>query len=362
MIDWAARQGFSTARTRAYAAEGRLSYEPIVGWLRSEICRTTLSRLEKVWLTELSRLLPELLIEMPDLPPPEPLIEHWQRQRFFQAIARAILGARQPLLLVIDDLQWCDPETLEWLHYLLRADAMARLLLIGTARIEEILSNQPLHVFLSDLRGNALVTEISLEPLDAAETSRLAAHAAGEELDSYSSFRLFTETGGNPLFILETISSGFFSREPISSPLQSLEVGYPLSGDQVDKLPPKVRAVIATRLDQLSPPVRELAALASATGRAFTIQLLVEASGASENDVVRWLDELWQRRIVRELEANRYDFSHDKIREVAYAEISPPARILIHRRIAQALEKIYASDLGPVSGQLAVHFERAGQI
>jgi DNA-binding SARP family transcriptional activator/predicted ATPase len=360
LFEWATRQGLSTARTRAYAAEGRLSYDPIIDWLRSVACRTAIHRLEKVWLTELARLLPELLAETPDLPPPEPLTEHWQRQKFFQALARAILGAQQPLLLVFDDLQWCDPETLELLHYLLRADPKARLLLIGTVRIEEMVSNRPLQDLLSDLRSNALSTEITIKPLDAAETSRLAAYVADRELDSEATLRLFRETEGNPLFILETVRSGFLSGNLASGAAQPNEAGYPFSLDKKEGLPPKVRAVIATRLAQLSAPARELAWLAATTGRAFTFQVLAEASGASEDDLAHWLEELWQRRIVREQGANTYDFSHDKIREVAYAEISPPARPLLHRRVARALEKIYVSDLDPVSGQLAVHFERAG--
>lgn len=361
LLEWAERLGFSTARTRAYAAEGRLSYDPIIGWLRSEACKIALSRLDTVWLTELSRLLPELLTQTPDLPPPEPLTEHWQRQKFFQAMARAILGTRQPLLLVIDDLQWCDTESLEWLHYLLRADSKARMLLVGSVRVEEMASDRPLQTFLSDLRNNALITELTLKPLDAAETSRLAAHASGGELDPTTSFRLFNETEGNPLFILEMVRSGFLSRGFTGGTLlPPAKNGSQSPMGTLERLPPKVRAVIATRLDQLSPQARELASLAAATGRSFTFRLLSEATSAADEDLIRWLEELWQRRIVRELGGDTYDFSHDKIREIAYAEISPPARLLIHRRIAQALEIIHTSDLDPVSGQLAIHFDHAG--
>jgi DNA-binding SARP family transcriptional activator len=142
LFQWAARQGISAAKSRAYAAEGTLSYGPLLDWLRSEACRIAISRLDRVWLSDIARLLPELLTETPDLPDPEPLKEHWQRQRFFQALARAMLGMRQPLLLLLDDLQWCDPETLEWLHYLLRADPQARMLLIGTVRAEDLVSNR----------------------------------------------------------------------------------------------------------------------------------------------------------------------------------------------------------------------------
>src|SRR5262249_60113576 len=112
-----------------------------------------LSGLEVVWLAEVARILPELLGDYPNLPPVEPMSGYGQRQRFFQALARAILAAPQPILLLIDDLQWCDRETLEFLHFLLRFDPSARMLLIGTARIEELPAQHALHPLLLDLRA-----------------------------------------------------------------------------------------------------------------------------------------------------------------------------------------------------------------
>ncbi len=126
LLTWAVRQGVTGARTRAYEAEGRLSYAPIIEWLRSPALAPALARLEKVWLGEIARLLPELLTQHSDLPAAAPLTEHWQRQRFFEALARGVLAIHTPLLLLIDDLQWCDQETLEWLRFLLRFDAKAK--------------------------------------------------------------------------------------------------------------------------------------------------------------------------------------------------------------------------------------------
>jgi DNA-binding SARP family transcriptional activator len=113
LLAWAAQQHAAVARTRSYAAEGQLSLAPITDWLRSEGFRPHLTRLDTVWRTEIARILPELLAEQPDLPRPEPIAEYGQRQRFFEALARAILAAPPPLMILIDDLQWCDQETLE---------------------------------------------------------------------------------------------------------------------------------------------------------------------------------------------------------------------------------------------------------
>jgi len=305
-----------------------------------------------------ARLLPELLSERPDLPHPESMTEYWQRQRFFEALARAVLQARPPLLLLIDDLQWCDQDTLEWLHYLLRFDPWGQLLVVGTARAGEGGAQHPLTVLLHDLRRAGDVTEIALSPLDAAETAKLATHVAGCELDVDQAIRLYRETEGNPLFVVETARAGIDRRLAIGD--WRLEPQSQSLISNLQSLPPRVHAVIAARLAQLSAPTRELVSLAATIGRAFTFDVFARASDYDEDSLVRGLDELWQRRIVREQGANAYDFSHDKIREVAYAEISPMHRQLMHRRVAQALEAVYASDLDPVSGQIAAHFERAG--
>ena len=98
------RQGIATAIARCYAVEGELAYTPVVAWLRAEALRPALAALDAVWLTEVARLLPDLLLERPSLPPPSPLQEDWQRQRLFEALVRALLGTHGPLLLLLDDL------------------------------------------------------------------------------------------------------------------------------------------------------------------------------------------------------------------------------------------------------------------
>jgi predicted ATPase len=115
------------------------------------------------------------------------------------------------------------------------------------------------------------------------------------------------------------------------------------------------------RLAQLSPPARDLAGLAATIGREFTFDVLARASDSDEEPLVRTLDELWQRRIVREQGTDAYDFSHDKLRQAAYASLSAARQRLLHRRVAQALETVYADNLDPVSAQVAAHYERAGQ-
>ena len=119
-------------------------------------------------------------------------------------------------------------------------------------------------------------------------------------------------------------------------------------------------AVLRQRLAQTTPGAREVTGLAAATGTDFTLDLLTEASDLDAGTVVGAVDELWRRRIVREL-GGGYEFSHDLLRDAAYDLVSPPRRWLLHRRLAAALELLHGDDTGPVAAQLAAHHAHGGQ-
>ena len=118
--------------------------------------------------------------------------------------------------------------------------------------------------------------------------------------------------------------------------------------------------MIESRLAQLSGPARDLAGVAATIGREFTTDVLAEASEAGEAALVGGLDELWRRRIVRDQGPDAYDFTHDRIREVAYLGLSPARRRHTHLLVARALERLHAGDPAPVAAQVAAHYERAG--
>jgi DNA-binding SARP family transcriptional activator len=344
LIDWCGLQGTHTATARCYAGEGRLAYAPIVTWLKSQPLHTTLLRLDAYWLTDVARLRPELLAARPEVPRPDPQLESWQRVRFFDAIAQAFRSTA-PLVLVIDDLQWADGDTIEWLQYFVRSLGETPCLVVGTARADEEQDNPPLVRMLGRLDRDDMLTAISLGPLDRAATVQLAGAVAERPLDEDDAARTYRETEGHPLFIVER------GRMEAASH----------AGTPAEPPTPLVQSVLAARLTLLSDEARAAAEVASAVGRDFRFDLLAQASDLEEDVLVRALDELWRRQIVRVHDEERWDFSHDRIREVAYSGIGPARRRLIHRRIAQGMELLFADRLDEVSASIAAHLDAGGQ-
>ncbi len=332
--DWCSRRGVATADARCYPAEGSLAYGPVAAWLRSAALRPRLRLLDATQQSEVARLLPELLIDLPGVPRPTPLPESDQRRLLFDAVASVVLRGG-PVMLVLDDLQHADRQTGRLLHYLLRVQRDARLLVVATARREEITTGHPAHELITGLQALGCFAEIALDRLSLSDTAALAKGLASAAMTEADLERLYAETEGNALFVVEALRAGWTADQPLS---------------------PRVQAVIATRLDQLSSSARALVEVAATIGREFTTDVLTAAASEAEDTLVRGLDELWRRRIVRDLGPDTYDFSHGRIREVAYLGLNPARRRLLHRRVAEALEQ--SGDGAPAT--IAAHYERAG--
>ena len=109
-------------------------------------------------------------------------VDAWQRHRFFEGLARAVLSPGRPILLVLDDVHWCDQETMDWLVFLLGFAKDERLLVASSTRIDELEHNREVVTSLRGLRSAGLVTDVELAPLDVAGTGELAAALLGREL------------------------------------------------------------------------------------------------------------------------------------------------------------------------------------
>ena len=344
LVDWSRLNGITPVTARCYAGEGRLAYAPIAAWLRTNALRPALMKLDPSWATDVARLRPELLAERPEVPAPDRQLESWQRLRFFEALAQAFRLVA-PLVLVVDDLQWADGDTIEWVQFFVRSASDTRCLVVGTVRAEEEQDNPPLGRLLGQLERDNLLTTITLGPLDRTATAQLAGEVVEHPLDETALARTFSETEGHPLFIVER------GRMELAKQ----------SGSSGDNALPQVQSVVAARLALLSDDARAAAEVAAAVGRDFRFDILAQSSDLEEDALVRALDELWRRYIVRVHSDERWDFSHDRIREVAYSGIAPARRRLIHRRIAQGMELLFANRLDEVSASIAVHLDRGGQ-
>lgn len=193
---WCAHGGAVTAEARAYPSEGAIAYGALVAWLRSEPIAAHRRHLERAHLTELARLLPEVLSEVPELAAPDPLSADKQHPRRFAAASSAIVRADAPLLLVADDLQWFDSQTLQFIHYLVRTEPEARLLVAATARREEIDADHPVSELVAALPALGAISEIGLERLSRDETGVLAERIAGTALGAADADRLHDDSEG----------------------------------------------------------------------------------------------------------------------------------------------------------------------
>jgi DNA-binding SARP family transcriptional activator len=339
---WCQRRGAGTAEARAYAAEGALAYAPVVSWLRAETFRDRLAR-HHPHRRELSRLLPELL-DGPHRRTRDTIADGEERQRLFDAVAGILLRSSSPTLLIADDLQWFDRESLQIIHYLVRLDPTVRVLIVATLRTEDARWSQDVTTLVAAAKGLGQYVEIELGRLNEADTAALAANLKHREaLKPNERQQLYRETEGNPLFIVEAVRAGW----------RSGGEGWTT---------PKVQGVIESRLANLSEPAHDVLTTAAAIGREFTTEVLTRASEVSGQTFVSALDELWRRGLIRERGVQGYDFSHDKIREVAYLGVSPVRRRHHHLRIARALEELYVLNPRAVTGIIATHYEHAGAI
>src|SRR6516165_6918554 len=341
----ARRRGAVVASSQCFGASARVALAPVADWLRNPPVRSAAATLDEVWRAEIDRLVPAEGRAEREADPKAAagsgaMADAWQRHRFFEGLARALLAVGRPMMLVLDNMQWCDQETLAFVAFCLGLAPGTQILVAGTVRTDPD-EDPGLAAWAGTMRATGLLTEISLSPFEATDTAVLAEAISGRPLAEADRTLLQALTGGFPLYVTEamrtTVDTG-----GASPPAHDLS------------------AVLGSRLEQATAAARDVAGLAAAVGTDFTLDLLTEASDLDTRAVVGAVDELWRRRIVREL-GDGYDFSHDLLRDAAYAQVSPPKRWLLHRRVAQAIELVHADDLDLVSAQLARQYARGGR-
>lgn len=253
-----------------------------------------------------------------------------------------MLQAMQPLLLILDDIQWSDGETLQLLSYLLRTDSKAKLLVIATMRTDEYPIDAVGH-FVSGLRIEGKLTEIELAPFGEEGTKRLMAATVGDELAERHSSGLYAETGGNPLFIVET--------------LQEWQTG---SNKIEFRLSPLVKSIIENRLKKLSPDNQQLVSIFAAAGRPVSLAFMAMVADLGEEEMLGIMEHFLQCKVMQETEDEKYDFTHDIIRESAYTLKNESLRRQYHRKLAQGLIAVHHEGPEAIAAEIAFHYELAG--
>lgn len=248
-----------------------------------------------------------------------------------------------PLVLVLDDLHWADKSTWEFLAQLSHRAVQLPLLIIGLCRMEDLPAER--NLLIRTLERNELLLPIPLGLLNKEESDLLAGHLLAD-LDPSQVLleRLFHETEGNPLFLVETIRA---LRDASSG--QAAKLGA-VPDHELD-LPLRIQRVIQGRLDHLDPLSSELLGTAASIGQRFNAALLREVSQRSGQEIVAALETWLRRGLVREL-GEGYEFSHAKIREAAAATLSQARSQHVHRRIALVLE----ATVPPAEPALLAHY------
>jgi DNA-binding SARP family transcriptional activator len=293
---------------------------------------------------QLSRLLPELGGPARDL-------ESSRRDRtgLFDAVVDLLtrLAAERPLMVALEDLHWADLASLELVDHVVRRRVTAPLLLLFTARDEELVDATGLDALIHELSRERALESLRLPPLTPELVGRLVASLAGDELKASElerlSSRAWRMSEGNPFLAVEA------TRESTTTPRRAAS-GSPVSD--------RARRVLGARVDRLSAAARHVADLAAVLGREFEFTVIARAAGLRPRDAAGVVDELVRRRVFRSL-GERLEFTHDLLREIIASEVAARAVPALHRAVATALARRADRDAPTLSKRLAHHYAKA---
>ncbi|WP_431263334.1 ATP-binding protein [Roseateles chitinivorans] len=324
-----------------------------------------LARQDAALVPLLRRVAPTWLLQLPWL------IEQEEQERLRAGLASSTqdrmlrefselveqLTAARPLLLVTEDLHWCDEATVRLIDHVARRRPPARLMWIATYRTPELVANDhPLNGLRHDLRARRLCEELLLEPFSEAELAAyLARHRPGLVADEAHVRRLHRRTDGLPLFVAHAIDELTVSPGPAAAPDEWA-------------VPDSLAGVIERQRARLAPGAVALLEAAAVCGVEFECSIVAGMLERDAAEVAAQCDELARRqawlapsaletRPDGTLEA-RFAFRHALYRQALYQRIAPSVRVGLHRRAAAALGQGHADRIETVAAVLALHHER----
>jgi DNA-binding SARP family transcriptional activator len=327
---------------RAHESEQVLPFGPWVDALRAGRIIEHLTSLAPPWRAELSRLIPELggSVAAPGGGAGDSL-------QLFAGVAQAIghLAARRPLLLVLEDLHWADEMSVRLLAFLGRRLGGWPVLLAVTVREEELPDAPVLRHALEELERDGDLARLALGPLSHSDTLSLVRVRARTGSDEATLAGLaahaWTVSEGNPLVVVEMVQAQAEGAAPL--PQEGL------------RLPERVREIVSRRLERLSPRAQALATVAAVIGREFEFALVQRAARLGDEEAAEGIEELVRRRILHGI-GDDFGFTHERIREAAYASLLGVRRRALHAAVGAALEQLHADRLEPVYDRLAHHY------
>jgi predicted ATPase/DNA-binding SARP family transcriptional activator len=323
-------------------------YEALVEALRRSLPLLIDTRIDRVALSRVAQLLPELSAALPDLIKPETREPAEARRELFEAIARTIeqLSRTRPVVLLVEDLQWANAGTIDALEVLARRAGALPVLIVVTYRSDEVGPGHALGALRRRLQGERRATSIALRALAAPEIAELVRRSVtGVETPPALADAIYGFSEGNPLFANQLLR------------------GYAESGDVPDEST-AVRTIaeaVLSRIGALDENARSLAEAGATAGRSFTTELVRRVLGWREDEVVDALAPLLDRAIVREAggAAYGYTFTHALIAGAIYEATPLPRRAARHRRIAQVMTEQRGDDRTALA-TIARHWREAG--
>jgi predicted ATPase/class 3 adenylate cyclase len=282
------------------------------------------------------------------------------RYMLFNAVTTTLrlAGEVAPVVVVLDDLQWADTQTLQLIRHVAATSEAMRVMVIGTFRESDISADHPLTELLSALHREQCTERISLRGLSDLELLALMEAAAGEELtEDGLALRdaVLAETDGNPFF------AGELLRHLVESGAIYQEDDHWVASDDLrtQGLPVSVREVIGRRVARLGDQGTRVLALASVIGRDFDLGLVAAASELSEDTLLDLMDRAIEATLVENVRGTRYSFVHALIEHTLYDSLSPARRARIHRAVAEAIESQARGQTEGRTAELAYHWGQA---
>jgi class 3 adenylate cyclase/tetratricopeptide (TPR) repeat protein len=315
--------------------------------------------------SELSRLVPAMGSRFPDLPPSKAADSDAERYLLFAAVVGlfAAVSQHQPVVLVLDDLQWADKGSLLLLRHLAASDVPMRLLIVGTYRDSDLSNTHALVEVLANLRRLGGVSRIELAGLGDTGVMALMEAAAGHRLGDEAmrlAHAIYRETDGNPFFVTEVLRN----LTETGAIRQDAE-GRWVAEESLNAmaLPDSVRDVIGARVLRLGSDAGRVLSVASVIGRDFDLDLLARTTKTTDDDLLDILEAAAAAALVREPTdaSGRYTFAHAVIQHTLYEDMGPNRRARAHRQVAEALEDLYGDRREARVGELARHWLSATQ-